>query len=331
MSRGSPVLAAPLVLAAALLVSGCSSEDAGGGGACGGASDEAPSDLACTGLYTDSATRTVAPSARAYAPSVSFWSDGYEKDRWLSLPEGTTIDATSVDDWKFPVGTKVWKEFRKGQRKIETRYFWKVKDAQWISTAYVWSEDGRSARRGEGTDLTVDGAPYHVPRNGECNECHRGRTDRLLGVEAISLGQPGAVGLTLAALVAEGRISPPPPQTSVVVVEPALAILHVNCGITCHNATPTAVAQDTGLRLRLGFEEVASRPPGEWEAFRTSVGASTRTYGFEGLRIAPGDPDASALVLAMKTRGGGQMPPLATDRVDEASVAVVESWVRGLR
>src|SRR5262249_39546148 len=86
--------------------------------------DQAPEDLACTGLYADVSTKTLAPSSRPYAPAVAFWSDGLDKDRFIQLPDGMTIDASNIDEWKFPIGTKAWKEIRQGARKIETRFFW---------------------------------------------------------------------------------------------------------------------------------------------------------------------------------------------------------------
>ena len=175
-----------------------------------GAADEVPDDLACTGLYADFGAKTLSPAARPFAPAVSFWSDGFDKDRFIALPNGTVIDATSMDDWRFPVGTKAWKEIRQGQRKIETRMLWKVKEDRWLQAAYVWSEDGTRAVRGEGTDIIVNGAPYHVPKTDDCNDCHHGRKDKLLGFEAISLGQAAATGLNLGALIQEGASRQPP-------------------------------------------------------------------------------------------------------------------------
>ena len=44
--------------------------------------------------------------------------------------------------------------------------------------------------------------------------------------------------------------------------------------------------------------------------------------------ISPGQPSASVLLLRMARRGRGQMPPLATSRVDERAVALIENWIR---
>ena len=215
---------------------------------CGPPTDDAPAELACTGLYADFETLEVVKTARLFAPAVSFWSDGYDKSRWIELPDQQSIDATSMDDWKFPVGTKVWKEFRFHDQKIETRLLWKVKADRWVEAAYVWSEDGKTATRGEGRALTVAGAPYHVPTATECNDCHKGRKDTLLGFEAISLAQPAATGVTLAVLAQENRLAPPPKQTALS-MDAGLAVLHVNCGVSCHNATSAATRHDSALRL----------------------------------------------------------------------------------
>jgi hypothetical protein len=298
---------------------------------CAPATDQPPTDLACTGLYADFKTKTVAKAARAYAPAFPLWSDGYDKSRFIALPDGASIDATNGDEWTFPVGTKVWKEFRSGQRKIETRLIWKVAADRWGFAAYVWSEDGETATRGEGRSLMVDGNPYNVPASIECNECHRGRKDKVLGFEALSLAQPAASGVTLAVLVGENRLAPPPARTTFSLPHPGLGVLHVNCGVSCHNSTPGTDATASTLRLRLGFDEVANQPMAAWQLLSSSVGVPTELPGFDGaLRIAPGSPEKSAIVAAMKTRLTGQMPPIATREVDVEGVAAVESWVRTL-
>lgn len=322
-----------VAMAAAVSIAGaCSSSDDANGanGNCNNAPDEIPEDLACTGLYSDYATKTIAPTARPYAPAVPFWSDGLDKDRYIFLPEGQTIDATNPDDWKFPVGTKIWKDIHKGPKKVETRYFTKLPDQSWIQGSYVWSDDGMTATSGAGRDITIDGQPYHVPTTAECGDCHHGRKDRMLGFEAISLGQPGATGLNLQALTAENKLVPPLPRTDVKVSEPALAILHVNCGITCHNDYAGATAFSTKLHMRLGFDEIANKPVTEWDVFKNTVNVDTTSPGRDGKRIAPGDPEASALVQAINHRGEGQMPPLATNVVDQKSVDIISTWIKGL-
>jgi len=316
--------------AAATELAGCSGRE--------GEDSGAPADLACTGLYADAGSKTLSPRVRPFAPAVAFWSDGADKQRFIDLPDGATIDTTSMDEWRFPVGTKVWKEFRFGGRLVETRYFHKVRADRWLQAAYVWSADGASAKKTDGADLDVGGTPYHVPKTSECNDCHRGRKDKLLGFEAISLAQPGATGLTLAVLAAEQRLSAPPAQTSVTLADDATGVssrahawLHVNCGTSCHTGTSLGTGYGTGLRLRLGWDEVTTKPPSEWELVRSTLDAPVRSPKWAGeARVVPGDPAASTLYRLLAQRGAEQMPPIATQVVDDGGRSAVEAWIRAL-
>ena len=67
----------------------------------------------------------------------------------MFLPPGSTIDATVLDAWEFPVGTKFWKEFAFNGRKVETRFLWRASDSGWVFASYVWNEAG--------TDGTAEG------------------------------------------------------------------------------------------------------------------------------------------------------------------------------
>ena len=42
---------------------------------------------------------------------VSFWSDGAEKSRWVSLPSGGKIKFAPTSEWGFPAGTVFVKNF----------------------------------------------------------------------------------------------------------------------------------------------------------------------------------------------------------------------------
>lgn len=297
--------------------------------ACAG-TDEVPDDIACTGLYQPGTT-TLAANVRRFTPAFPLWTDGMEKDRYIVLPDGQTIDAANMDDWSFPVGTKTWKEFRFGPRKVETRFFWKVAPDRWLQAAYVWSEDGKTAKKGDG-DILVDGKPYSVPKTSDCNDCHRGRKDKVLGFEALSLGQSGANGVTLQNLVDERRLSPAPPIATLTVPDPALGVLHINCGVTCHNGNPSSSAASTRLRLRLSYNDiVANKPVNEWDALASTVGVDATMPGWSGsTRIKAGAPEESLIVEVMRLRGPGQMPPLGTNLVDANAVGMLESWIRGM-
>ena len=80
---------------------------------CVGAAVPPELDQAHGRFYTDASV--VAARARGGRQTVrarnQLWADYATKQRWILLPPGTKIDATDPNEWVFPVGTKVWKEF----------------------------------------------------------------------------------------------------------------------------------------------------------------------------------------------------------------------------
>jgi hypothetical protein len=306
---------------------------------CPGSSDPPPT-LECTGLYTNIATKQVAAAARSYAPAVPLWSDGAGKNRWVYLPPGTTIDASTAEEWVFPVGTRFWKEFSIGGQRVETRLFKKTQPNFWVFATYAWNADESAAVRfGGGDGALANGGTWHIPTGTECTQCHKGRADRILGFEQVLLGLPGAPGITLAQLVAEGRISPAPAQVSLQigddgtgVAAPALGWLHVNCGVTCHNTNTNSLAYAAGMNLRLDPTLLDGRSSAAFDSILTSVGLAAKTASWNGaIRIVPGDPSNSLLVQLISHRGMGmQMPPIASRIVDDADVARVVAWVNAM-
>ena len=151
-----------------------------------------PATLECTGLYADLATGKLAPGVREYAPAYALWSDGADKRRWIGLPAGSVIDASDPNEWVFPVGTRVWKEFAQQGIRVETRLWQKVSANFWVNAVYVWNQDQSAAPRSKGGDIPFGDGTYHVPTQEECEKCHRGRTEHILGFSAVDLGLPGA-------------------------------------------------------------------------------------------------------------------------------------------
>lgn len=309
--------------------------------------------LDCTGLYADVAAKTVSAENKAYTPGVAFWSDGSDKSRFVYLPPGAKIDISSFDEWKFPNGTKLWKEFRVGGKRIETRLYAKTKDA-WRHTTYRWNDaETEAVRQDNGEKVTVAGKPdYEIPNSGQCNECHGGRAEPVLGFEAVSLGLPTAQGVTLATLAAEGRFSTTPPVTSLALpndhggtAAPAIAWMHANCG-SCHNPNPTAAAQFTQLFLLVRpsqlLPEAGAATVQDLDSYKTTVNAvSTRANddaGVSYVRIVPQDPASSIVSILSGRRVTGaeepnaqvQMPPLVTRAPDTQGHALLDAWINAL-
>jgi hypothetical protein len=300
-----------------------------------------PSDVFCTGLYVARDPSRHVPEALAYTPGVTFWSDGAEKRRYLYLPPGTTIDTSNLDAWKFPVGTRAWKEFRIDGALIETRFFWKRAASTWEAGTYVWDAAGRTALLDTGRKGTILPSGYEIPTARDCGKCHHGGSDNLLGIEAVALALPTAEGTTLAKLVAAGALSKPPAQTSIVLPEDetgkagaAIGYLHANCGMPCHSGR--GLGDETKLHMRLRADELFDVgglvPAATTETYRATVRQDPTTASvvseFPGAqRITPGAHDRSVVWLVAHRRGNYQMPPLVSHRIDDVGTERLAAWI----
>jgi hypothetical protein len=309
--------------------------------------DQLPKHLDCTGLYKDSDTQEVADSLEPFAPVYPLWTDAAEKHRWIFVPEGEKIDASDPNAWKFPQGTRLWKEFRSpdGTRKIETRLFMKSDEGDWSYTTYLWDDAGeRATRFDQGKELTVDGKAYALPSHTQCNECHVGRRDRVLGFDAVSLGLAGENhdGMTLSKLVSDGRLKNfggeagtqlqigPDPESA---ESRALGWMHNNCGVSCHNTNPNSKAYSSGLRLNLDPTQLDGRETEDFIAIQTTIGQDVFALQWQGQkRVEPGNPEASLLYKLVTSRGDPkqQMPPLGTNYVDDENIGIIREWITGM-
>jgi len=306
-----------------------------------------PTLLSDTGLFGEpSAVR----GPQSFSPQYPLWTDGASKRRWVSLPEGTTIDVSDPDRWEFPDGTRFWKEFAFNGRKVETRLLWK-RDGEWTFAAYAWNDAQTDATLVPESGLTTDvevapGRRHRIPSTAECRACHvSGRTE-VLGFTALQLStdrDPGALHaepltddmVTLRTLVNEGRLTPvradwltTPPRIDApdAHTRTVLGYLSTNCG-SCHNAASEIAT------LTLDLKSTLARPApcpaslattldrtGRWEVPRAPAGTSRR--------IAPGHADLSTIVARMRSRSpSSQMPPLGTVVVDERAVALLTEWI----
>jgi len=306
-----------------------------------------PQRLVDTGLY-EPASRAVRADVVAFAPQYPLWSDGTRKRRWILLPPGSAIDASRVDAWEFPVGTRLWKEFGYG-RAIETRMIERLADGSWRFASYVWNEDGSDAVLApeDGVVVTVADAPrgrYAVPSRTDCLACHEGAAVPVLGFSALQLspdrdplaphadaGSRSLVDLPI--LVARGVLrnlpgsvlaSPPRIEAGSATARAALGYLHGNCG-HCHNPAGAL----TGLELLLAQQAEADARSVE-RTLQSLLGHSSRfrPQGSDARqRIAAGH-GSSVLTLRMKSDNLlARMPPLGVQVVDTEGVALIERWI----
>ena len=304
-----------------------------------------PDDLYCTGLYQGH-TSQLASGVMPYTPGVLLWSDGAEKHRFLYLPPGSKIDTSDLDAWKFPVGTKAWKEFRFDGALVETRLFWKRSSSEWASGTYIWNPDGSATLNTSAPKGVILPSGYEIPTQKDCDKCHHGGSDKLLGLEAVALGLPTAEGATLAALAAAGRLSAAPQVTAVALPEDAthkasgaFGYLHANCGMPCHSSRGLGDETKLVLRIRAGELWPAAgavpTPVEQTDLYLATVGKDPSTASvaqhFPGaFRVTPGTHDQSVIWLVSHLRGTYQMPPLVSHQIDEAGTQLLADWIDAL-
>lgn len=288
-----------------------------------------PETLAESGLYAEGSTVALAEGVMAFAPRYALWSDGAEKQRWLYLPNGTQIDSRDMDFWRFPVGTKAWKEFSRDGKKLETRLLWKTAQG-WFMVAFAWNDTGTEAIAAPDGVSNALGTEHDIPARDDCGSCHKGQPDILLGASAIQLSHE-APGQTLAGLAADGALSDPPngsfalPDTA---EWNALGYMHANCG-SCHNPTGMAYDRanmDTWLRTD-ALSDIENTP-----TYQSLVDVPLSDMQDDlTVRVVSGDPDQSGVILRMMTRGNEKaMPPIASEIPDETGLSLIRSWISAL-
>jgi hypothetical protein len=308
-----------------------------------------PETLAETGLYADWDAKIIAPGHLPFSPQYPLWTDGASKIRWLHLPAGTWIDATDPDSWQFPVGTKVWKEFRFNGAPAETRMIERTAEG-WRYASYVWRPDGTATlvpTRGILNSVEIrTGVRHAIPSRTDCTACHEAGPSRLLGVSALQLSddrdplaphaEPLPAGsVTLRELVRRGLVrnlpatfadAAPRIAASTPVARAALGYLHANCGM-CHTGAGEMASIGIALQYTLGRPAGALAPAIESAvAIPSHFKSAARPDVVD--RIAPGNAEASMLLVRMASRHPVlQMPPLGSRLVDEDAVALLRRWI----
>jgi uncharacterized repeat protein (TIGR03806 family) len=305
-----------------------------------------PTRLSETGLFTDTAALVPSPSLLPYTVTVPLWSDGAEKHRWLFVPPGESVTYHPTDAWQFPVGTVAVKHFelRSAQgwpaRRLETRVM--IHEHRgWAGYTYRWNDaqiDAELVTTPTTAEHQLPGTPagtrtrWYYPAGSDCLRCHTPGYGQALGLRTRQLaGTPEGRAL-VEALVARDQLTGAPADLATLTAHPRLddptasaqararAYLDVNCAPCHHPGGPAPGGLDLRIDTPLADASIVGVPPEE-------------RLGLAGEeRLAPGDHAHSSLWLRMGIRGErGQMPPLASLRVDEQGRALVARFVDELR
>ena len=309
----------------------------GGGGAQAG--PPVPASLSATGCVSAANPSQPATGLIPYDVAAPFWSDGATKERWLAIPNGTTIGVGADGDFTLPNGTVLMKHFRLNGDLVETRLFMRHPDGEWAGYTYEWNAQRTNATLVQGgKTVTIGGQSWIYPSGNDCSTCHTAVAGFALGLESAQLNHGftyASTGRTANQLRTLDHILmfatplgdpalqptvPDPADATAPLGTRARAYLHTNCA-NCHRPTgPTPVSIDLRYSTALANTGACDAAP---QAGDLGIGAGARV-------IAPGAPGSSVLLARMNLRGAGQMPPLASAVVDAAGVALVRDWIAGL-
>ncbi len=307
--------------------------------AAGGGVDPVPDLLSASGCVDPADTTQPYDGLVPYDINARFWSDGADKERYIGLPNGTTMSIDAADDFDFPPGTVIVKNFRLNGELIETRHLMRHPDGVWAGYTYEWNAAQTEATRVRGGKVAnVQGQDWIFPDEAECLQCHTTVAGVALGPEIAQLNKDftypstGRTHNQLETLDAVTMFSSPlpgDPATLPALADPtdagadlddrARAWLHTNCA-SCHQPggpTPT----DLDLRYTTALADMNA----------CGIAPDTGDVGIAmPLIIAPGEPDRSVLVARVDRRDVDGMPPLGSTIVDADGVALLTQWVVSL-
>lgn len=324
-----------------------------------------PRRLSETGLFASTKDLKPAPGVIGYSINSAQWADYAEAQRHLALPARGGIEIDDRGYWRLPDGSALARtvslELERGnprsRRRAETQILHR-EDGSWRPYTYVWDDDQADATlaAAQGATRTFAIADHRAP-GGRRNQAYRihGRAECLLchnlwaELQTTNYGRQSAspLGLTTAQLnrnhnyggtvanqvrtlehirllarpLPAGKLPSlaDPYDESADLEARARSYLSVNCA-HCHsfNAGGTAnILLSSSLPLAQ-TQTVGVRP-------------IQGTFGISDARIiAPGSPEGSVLLYRMAKLGGGRMPRVGSNLVDERALKMIAAWIAGM-
>ncbi len=290
-----------------------------------------PASLNDTGCF-NTQTKTSAQGVFEYTNINPLGSDSATKFRSFAIPDGTEIEVLDDGEFRFPTNSVLLKHFLNDTTYLETRLLVKH-ESGWQGYSYEWNDAQTDA------DLLSDGKTKDVgdfvhtyPNQGQCNLCHIGN-DASLGIETLQLNRDySPIGMNIVDYLSAANYFTTTQSSgshetlyalddsSATLEQRARSYLHSNCS-GCHRPdTGNRVPMD--LRFTTAFSETNT----------CDIDASLDDLGVTNAkRIAPGNADASVILLRMETLDTAhRMPPLASLIVDTEATTLVRNWINSL-
>jgi len=298
-----------------------------------------PTLLSEWGCFQDGDATSFSDHVVSYDINSLLWSDRANKERFMAIPDNTTIDINSEGQFIFPVGSILGKNFWLDNKLTETRLLLHYEQPTgWKGFSYAWNNAGTDASLlTDSLDKVIDTQTWHYPSSAECDSCHTAIAKFALGPE---LGQfnrdyvypdTGTTANQLISLETVGLLTSPLTEeqksTTYYAIDNAAysvelrarSYLHTNCA-HCHQPDGTG-GGSIDLRFSTSLNNTAL----------CNVAPAGDSFGLTTPRLlSPGKPDESILVLRLEDLGDNRMPPLATGIVDNQAMTVIREWISQL-
>ena len=287
-----------------------------------------------------------------YKLSTPLFSDYTIKDRFIQLPDNSTIGYEAIGIIDFPLGTIIIKNFSSlddndNPLRLETRILvFDPFDSEWKVMVYLWNSDRTEAFKhiiGENINIrvknsvgTVLNTSYRVPNTNDCKRCHvKNGVLTPIGpkIRALNFMPDGESQNQVQKWIGNGSLIGAPSsgipvlpnwldEANFTLDERARAYLDENCA-HCHIEGGDAF--NTGLFLE--FEQTDSSHLG---VFKTPVSAGPGAGNLD-YDLVPGNADESIIVFRMNSsQTGVAMPELARSIVHEEGVELIREWINSL-
>lgn len=313
---------------------------------------EPPQLLSQTTAFSDVENLIPAAGVIPYDVIQPLWSDGADKQRWISIPNDGTpntsdeqIGWSKEGHWSFPIGTVLIKHFEFPGQRLETRFFVRGENSAWYGFSYKWNEQGTDAVLLPGEPvhetITADGETFtwHYPGRNECASCHTQAAGTVLGVKSrhlnssINYSETGRLANQIVTLNQLGFFSPAVDESilgdmltaksiadnSATLERRARSYIDINCS-QCHQpAAPTQANFDARMEVPLWYQNLVNVVP-------------NNNFGNSNARIiTPADLSLSLLHHRVGSlQEAVAMPPIAKNRLDNSALSLLADWINSL-
>ena len=314
---------------------------------------EPPKLLSQTGAFKNTGQLSPVDALIPYGLIVAFWSDGAEKTRWVSVPDGQKIKFTATGEWAFPKGTVFVKHFDLAidetypgkKRRLETRLLVCDEAGGVYGVTYKWRADNSDADL-LATNLTeaisiqtatgVRTQMWYYPSRQDCLTCHTANAGFVLGVKTRQLNSDftfpsGATDNQLRSWNQLGLFDTNLPDgdsknfptlaraddATRSLEDRARSYLDANCA-HCHRPNGTVAYFDARYDTPLARQNLIG-------------GRVLFDQRIDGAHIvAPNDRWRSLLFMRANTVEAFKMPPLARNTIDKQGVNLLRQWIESL-